>query len=133
MPTGSSSVWLSSRLTSPVRCSSVAARLFVCSIALTSVILLRDRPALTAAAQPREDAAARVLVALIAQELNAKQDRLFHLVAERLGGSGVVIASAEAAAVDRLAKPEVEAFRSRIGVGPTPRTIGGVGKPINFS
>jgi len=80
-----------------------------------------------------QDLAAWVLVALVAQELDAYEDCLLDLVAERSGGGRVVIAGTKASRVDRVAEPEVEALGRGIGVGPTPRTIGGVGNPMSFS
>jgi hypothetical protein len=71
------------------------------------------------------------VVALVAQHLDTCQDGLLDLIMGRAGGRVVVLAG-EAGGVDRVAEPEVEPFGG-MGVGPTPRTTGGVWKPMTFS
>ena len=65
---------------------------------------------LDAVKQPGGEPAVRVLVTLVAQELDSAEDGVLDLVAECLRGGGVVIATTEASAVDRLPEPEIQAI-----------------------
>jgi len=67
---------------------------------------------LNAVKQPGGEPAVGVLVTLVAQELDPVREWLLDLVAECLRGGGVVIATTEASAVDRLPEPEIQAIES---------------------
>ena len=67
------------------------------------------------------------------RELDPGQDGLLDLLAERSRSGRVVKATTEAAAVDRLAEPEIQAIESGDWRQSNPRTTGGVGNPMSFS